>query len=82
LALAAGTMGEYNSLLTRTQKQCNKKLAQMKDPGDEFLLKFEEVQRAAFYDPLNYIFNNIIKLLVNIIDRRGGRDLGGQLRIS
>jgi len=54
----------------------------MKDPGDEFLLKFEEVQRAAFYDPLNYIFNNIIKLLVNIIDRRGGRDLDGRLRIS
>jgi len=72
-------MGECNSLLTRTQKQTNKKPAQMKDPWDEFLLKFEEVRRAAFYDPLNYIFNDIGKLLLNIIDRRGGRELDGQL---
>jgi len=54
----------------------------MKDPGDEFLLKFEEVQRAAFYDPLNCILNNISKLLMNVIDRRGGRELDGQLGIS
>ena len=69
-------------LLTRTQKQGNKKPAQMKDAGDEFLLKFEEVKRAAFYDPLNCILNNISKLLMNIIDRRGGRELDGQLGIS
>jgi hypothetical protein len=82
LALAAGTMGEVDSLLTHTQKQCDAKSSQMKDPGDEFLLKFEEVQRAAFYDPLNCILNNISKLLMNIIDRRGGRELDGQLGIS
>lgn len=82
LALAAGTMGECNSLLTRTQKQTNKKPAQMKDPWDEFLLKFEEVQRLAFCDPLNCIVNNINKFFMNIIGRRGRRDLDGRLGTS
>jgi hypothetical protein len=82
LALAAGNMGKYDSLLTRTQKQCNKKLAQIKDPGDEFLLKFEEVQRPAFCDPLNCIVNNINKFLMNIIGRRGGCKFDRQLGIG
>jgi hypothetical protein len=76
LALASGIMGENAMLLTHTQKQGNKKPPQIKDPGDYFLLKIEEVQRAAFYNPLNCILNNISKLLMNIIDRRGGCELG------
>ena len=51
----------------------------MKDLWDEFLLKFKEVQRATFCDPLNYIFNNISDLVTNMIDRRAGRDLAGRL---
>jgi len=58
-------------LLTNTQKQDDKKPAQSKDPGNEFLLKFVKVQGAAINYPLNNIPNNINELLLNIIDRRG-----------
>jgi len=58
-------------LLTNTQKQDDKKPAQSKDPGNEFLLKFVKVQGAAINDPLNNIVNNLNNLVVNIIDRRG-----------
>jgi len=71
LALATGNRGNHHILLTSTQKQGDKKPAQSKDPGNEFLLKFVKVQGAAINYPLNNIPNNINELLLNIIDRRG-----------
>jgi hypothetical protein len=82
LALPATNVGNHDILFTLTQKQGNKEPAQFKDPGDEFFFKFEEAQRAAFYDPINCSFKNINKLFMNISDTRGGCKFDGQLGIS